>query len=308
MEEDEHLDFQDQLVQCLGEDVVIFPHDNAESQFGDVRRALTSTQLDGYERIFVVHGYSNVVPSTGERTVLLFRLEQLHGSEQIAIAVKNTDPVDVACMQAFLATLQQRLSPGAPPARPQARAPRDTTAEFLEGSEVLPQLPDDDESDDEEENTGGASVSSKKAYPVYVRCVLQEANILHRDLKPSNILVTSTCDLKKLLVYDPKKRLTAEQALRHPYMREAFRLANSDRELHSTDWYDADDEEEDLFRGVIDDSHERVIEDREAMQKAVFDQICHFHPEAREYEELQSRHDQKFQVDPNTGKLVPVSV
>ncbi|GLE10202.1 hypothetical protein PINS_up022227 [Pythium insidiosum] len=91
-------------------------------------------------------------------------------------------------------------------------------------------------------------------------------------------------------------------------MREAFRVANSDRELDVADWYDAEDEDEDVFRGTIDDSHERVIEDREAMQKAVFDQICHFHPEAREYEELRSLHDQKFQIDPTTGKLVPVSV
>jgi len=43
------------------------------------------------------------------------------------------------------------------------------------------------------------------------------------------------------------------------------------------------------------------------MQKAVFEQVCHFHPEAREYEEWLKKHDQKYCVDPKTGKLVPLS-
>jgi hypothetical protein len=34
--------------------------------------------------------------------------------------------------------------------------------------------------------------------------------------------------------------------------------------------------------------------------------MCCFHPEAREYEEWLKEHDEKFCVDPASGKLVPM--
>ncbi|KAL3667721.1 hypothetical protein V7S43_007274 [Phytophthora oleae] len=113
--------------------------------------------------------------------------------------------------------------------------------------------------------------------------------------------------LEKLLVYDPKERITAVEALRHPYLREAFRSVMNDNIDGDESFFYADDEQkEDEFVGTIDDSNEYVPESKEAMQNAVFEQVCHFHPEAREYEEWLKKHDQKFCVDPATGKLVPL--
>lgn len=111
--------------------------------------------------------------------------------------------------------------------------------------------------------------------------------------------------LEKLLVYDPTKRLTAAEALRHPYLREALRSVSMDDEVTG---YNGQEELEDTFQGTIDDTHERVKEEKEAMQDAVFEQVCHFYPEAREYEEVLKQHDQKFETDPKTGKLRPIAV
>lgn len=113
--------------------------------------------------------------------------------------------------------------------------------------------------------------------------------------------------LEKLLVYDPKQRITAVEALHHPYLREAFRSVMNDN-INSDDsfFYDEEEQKEDVFVGKIDDSNEYVPESKEAMQHAVFEQVCHFHPEAREYEEWLKKHDEKFCVDPATGKLVPL--
>ncbi|ETK95452.1 CMGC/MAPK protein kinase [Phytophthora nicotianae P10297] len=113
--------------------------------------------------------------------------------------------------------------------------------------------------------------------------------------------------LEKLLVYDPTQRITAVQALQHPYLREAFRSVMGDNSGDDEMFlYDQTEQKEDQFVGKIDDSNEYVAETKEAMQKAVFEQVCHFHPEAREYEEWLVKHDEKFCVDPQTGKLVPI--
>lgn len=113
--------------------------------------------------------------------------------------------------------------------------------------------------------------------------------------------------LEKLLVYDPTQRLTAAQALQHPYLREAFRSVMGDNTVNDEMFlYDEAEQKEDQFVGKIDDSNEYVAETKEAMQTAVFEQVCHFHPEAREYEDWLKRHDEKFCVDPQTGKLVPL--
>uniref|UniRef100_K3X502 Uncharacterized protein n=1 Tax=Globisporangium ultimum (strain ATCC 200006 / CBS 805.95 / DAOM BR144) TaxID=431595 RepID=K3X502_GLOUD len=70
--------------------------------------------------------------------------------------------------------------------------------------------------------------------------------------------------------------------------------------------YDELEEKEDTFVGRIDDSHERVKEEKLAMQEAVFEQVCHFNPEALEYERLVKEHDELYCVDPASGKLVPI--
>ncbi|KAH7485020.1 Mitogen-activated protein kinase-like protein 1 [Phytophthora ramorum] len=113
--------------------------------------------------------------------------------------------------------------------------------------------------------------------------------------------------LEKLLTYDPKQRITAVEALQHPYLRESFRSVMNDN-IEGDDMfsYDEDEQKEDQFVGKIDDSNEYVAETKDAMQKAVFEQVCHFHPVAKEYEEWLTKHDQKFCVDPATGKLVPL--
>lgn len=113
--------------------------------------------------------------------------------------------------------------------------------------------------------------------------------------------------LEKLLVYDPKQRITAVEALRHPYLREAFRsIIPENTESDEAFFYDEIEQEEDRFEGHINDSNEYVAETKQAMQEAVFEQVCCFHPEAREYEDWLKKHDQKFCVDPKTGKLVPM--
>jgi serine/threonine protein kinase len=136
----------------------------------------------------------------------------------------------------------------------------------------------------------------------------RRARIGFAELYP-NANVQALDLLDKMLTYDPKRRITAAQALRHPYLKEAFRSVvpeGVDAAESESAAYSADEEKEDSFVGVIDDSNERVTLEKLAMQQAVFDQMCCFHPEAREYEEWLKEHDEKFCVDPASGKLVPM--
>jgi len=105
----------------LGNDLVVFPQDSEP----DKRRSTSS---------LVVLAYASVTDNYGLKTVLLVRMEQLHGSEQIAITVKNTDPVHRTRMAAFLAILQQRIQPTSAPRRPHPRS-GDTSKLFLEESD-----------------------------------------------------------------------------------------------------------------------------------------------------------------------------
>lgn len=125
------------------------------------------------------------------------------------------------------------------------------------------------------------------------------------ELYPSaNLLAIDL--LEKLLVYEPGKRLTAVEALQHPYLKEAFLSVQDDGTDEYFACYTPEEQREDQFEGQIDASNEQVEETKKAMQEAVFEQVVHFHPEAREYEELLKAHDALFQIDPETGKLVPI--
>lgn len=110
--------------------------------------------------------------------------------------------------------------------------------------------------------------------------------------------------LEKLLTYDPEERLSAVEALKHPYLREAFRSMGDYHEEDETFYYDEAEQREDVFVGKIDDANEYVAETKVAMQKAVFEQVCFFHPEARDFEAWLREHDEKYCVDPQSGKLV----
>lgn len=104
--------FRPRLLRALGDDVVVFDETPPRDQRVDA--------------------YASVTDSFALRTVLLVRLEQLHGSDQVAIAVRSTDPVPRPRMTAFMSLLQQRLQPNAAPKRPSARQAVDTSAVFLE--------------------------------------------------------------------------------------------------------------------------------------------------------------------------------
>ncbi|RHX97471.1 hypothetical protein DYB36_012767, partial [Aphanomyces astaci] len=94
--------------------------------------------------------------------------------------------------------------------------------------------------------------------------------------------------LAKLLTLDPQSRLTADQALAHPYITSLGLMY---------------DPTLDLFDGTVDSSHENVPEVKEDMQRAVFEQVCIFHPEAREAEKRLAAQDVPHVVSPTTGRL-----
>ncbi|OQR84506.1 mitogen-activated protein kinase [Achlya hypogyna] len=96
--------------------------------------------------------------------------------------------------------------------------------------------------------------------------------------------------LGKLLTLDPEERITAADALEHPYITSLGLVP---------------DEAVDTFEGTIDASHECVPEVKAAMQEAVFEQVCIFHPEALEAEKLLQHQDVKFRVSPQSGQLKP---
>jgi hypothetical protein len=108
-------EFQDLLLKALGDDFVAFP---------DAER----TASDGS---CVMHAYASVTDNYGLRTVLLLRLEQLHRSEQVAVTIKNTDPIDRTRVNAFMSIVQQRIQPGKAPKRPHGRKV-DTDTLFLD--------------------------------------------------------------------------------------------------------------------------------------------------------------------------------
>lgn len=145
-EEQQQADFKTQLLQSIGDDIVVFLQpDQAgtsatqESESSHVKKAREfplTPRADGSksrQRVFVIYGYASISDNYGLRTVLLIRLEQLHGSEKIAISIKNTDPIERTRMNAFMSILQQRIQPGAPPRRPHARI-SDTSTFFLENN------------------------------------------------------------------------------------------------------------------------------------------------------------------------------
>uniref|UniRef100_M4BSS6 Mitogen-activated protein kinase n=1 Tax=Hyaloperonospora arabidopsidis (strain Emoy2) TaxID=559515 RepID=M4BSS6_HYAAE len=111
--------FQQQFLSTLMRDLVVFPQQTGRPT--DVP--------------FAVRAYASVTDNYGLKTVLLVRMEQLYGSEQIGITVKNTDPVHRTRMAAFLGLLQQCIQPGSAPRRPQARRKYvDTSKLFMERS------------------------------------------------------------------------------------------------------------------------------------------------------------------------------
>lgn len=130
-------DFEEQLVKALGEDIVVFPLSE--------RSKHSSGSIDGAVILF---GYVSVSDNYGLRTVLLLRLEQLKRSEQVAISIKNTDPIDRTRMNALMSIIQQRIQPGEVPRRPHGRRV-DTNTLFVDDSSEqsgsdghLPSIPD----------------------------------------------------------------------------------------------------------------------------------------------------------------------
>lgn len=137
-EEQHHVDFKNQLLQTIGEDIVVFPQPaeggttlNGKDKAREFPLTPRAKGVKTRQRVFVIYGYASISDTYGLRTVLLIRLEQLHGSEQIAISIKNTDPLERTRMNAFMSILQRRIQPGAPPRRPHARI-GDTSTLFLE--------------------------------------------------------------------------------------------------------------------------------------------------------------------------------
>lgn len=126
-QQDDQQGFKQQLLETLGNDIVVFPQP-------EKMRTNSRPSYKPDNKVFVVYAYANITDNYGLNTVLLVRLERLHGSDQIAITVKNTDPVQRSRMASFMILLQQRLQPAAPPKRPQAHGV-DTSALFIEDSD-----------------------------------------------------------------------------------------------------------------------------------------------------------------------------
>ncbi|KAF0693596.1 Aste57867_15461 [Aphanomyces stellatus] len=70
--------------------------------------------------------------------------------------------------------------------------------------------------------------------------------------------------IEKLLTFDPRARLSVDDALRHPFV-QAYR----------------DDAAEGSATAPFDFSFEHAELDKPALQRLVFEDVCHFHPDAR---------------------------
>jgi serine/threonine protein kinase len=68
--------------------------------------------------------------------------------------------------------------------------------------------------------------------------------------------------LKKLLVYDPKKRLSAKEALKHPYFK---------------DLHDAEDEPEGQEMDYFDFEFENYNLDKEILRELILDEVLLYH-------------------------------
>ena len=73
--------------------------------------------------------------------------------------------------------------------------------------------------------------------------------------------------LEKMLVFHPKKRITIEQALKHPYM----------ASLHN-------EEDEPVADAPFNFSFENVAVTEEQLQRMIFEEVAYFHPEIIEEE------------------------
>jgi serine/threonine protein kinase len=78
--------------------------------------------------------------------------------------------------------------------------------------------------------------------------------------------------LDRMLMFNPAKRITVEEALAHPYL----------ESLHN-------DEDEPVADSVFSFEFEKEDLTRERLQEMIFDECCYFHPEAREEEEARNK-------------------
>ena len=89
--------------------------------------------------------------------------------------------------------------------------------------------------------------------------------------------------LQKLIVFNPEKRITVEEALAHPYLSALH--CPEDEPVHDKMFaFDDNKPDDDLVKREI--------------QEAVYREICEFHPEQRAYEET----ERTFPVDSLSGK------
>jgi serine/threonine protein kinase len=73
--------------------------------------------------------------------------------------------------------------------------------------------------------------------------------------------------LRLTLAFDPAKRITAEQALEHPYFEK---------------YHDTEDEPTCPSRFEFDFEFEKQRADKTDWRELVWSEICHFHPQLRE--------------------------